>query len=309
MTASTQLRDAIAARPFRCGALARVDLGVVDPERSRAFYRDVVGLQEIDPPHGVDAAFRCDDRPCSVLLRRSAVPGLACVAWAVEAPDALEVLRARGRESSLAVRQVDAATCVALGVRDALRVVDPASGATHEFHVPAPAKACDAFTPSHTRILRLGHIVVATDRHDGSVAFLSEAIDFRVSDRIAGGTTFMRPGASPWHHGIGVGRADGPRLHHVNFMVASIDDIGRAFHRLQRHRVPIVWGPGRHPPSGSVFLYFLDPDGLTVEYSFGMEAFDAHAPRPAQDLPAGPASVDAWAAPRDPLTGAVGAIL
>lgn len=72
---------------------------------------------------------------------------------------------------------------------------------------------------------------------------------------------------------------------------------------------PIVWGPGRHPPSGSACLYVLDPDGLAVEYGFGMEAFDAHDPRPAQDLPAGPSSVDAWGAPRDPRTGAVGAIL
>ncbi len=309
MTASTHVRDFIAARPVRCGALARVDLGVVDPDRSRAFYRDVVGLQEVDAPIGAEVAFRCDDRPCSVLLSRSTEPGLKCVAWAVESPGALEVLRARGRGSGFEVRPLDAATCATLGVREALRVVDPASGATHEFHVPAPATASDAFVATHTRVLRLGHVVVATDRHDASVAFLRDAIDFRVSDRIAGGTTFMRPGASPWHHGIGVGRADRPCLHHLNFMVSSIDDIGCALHRLRRHDVPIVWGPGRHPPSGSVFLYFLDPDGLTVEYSFGMEAFDAHDPRPAQDMPADPASVDAWAAPRDPRTGAVGAIL
>jgi 2,3-dihydroxy-p-cumate/2,3-dihydroxybenzoate 3,4-dioxygenase len=91
-------------------------------------------------------------------------------------------------------------------------------------------------------------------------------------------------------------------------MVSTIDDIGRALHRLHRHDVPVVWGPGRHPPSDSVFLYFLDPDGLTLEYSFGMEAFDAHDPRAPHDLPGGPTTVDAWGAPRDPRLGAVGAI-
>ena len=60
-------------------------------------------------------------------------------------------------------------------------------------------------------------------------------------------------------------------LHHVNFMVTEINDIGRALHRLGAQGVPIVHGPGRHPTSGSIFLYFLDPDGITLEYSFGME--------------------------------------
>ena len=43
--------------------------------------------------------------------------------------------------------------------------------------------------------------------------------------------------------------------------------------RLRKAEVPIVYGPGRHPPSGSFFLYFLDPDGMTLEYSHGMEEF------------------------------------
>lgn len=47
--------------------------------------------------------------------------------------------------------------------------------------------------------------------------------------------------------------------------------------------MPVVFGPGRRPASTSVFLYFLDPDGMTLEYSFGMEEFPqigARAPRP-----------------------------
>ena len=68
-------------------------------------------------------------------------------------------------------------------------------------------------------------------------------------------------------------------LHHVNFMVTEVDDIGRGISRFNKAQVPIVNGPGRHPPSGSMFLYYLDPDGMTVEYSFGMEEFPAEGAR------------------------------
>ncbi len=48
-----------------------------------------------------------------------------------------------------------------------------------------------------------------------------------------------------------------------------------------------MFGPGRHPPSESVFLYFLDPDGLTLEYSFGMEEFPERESAPAAAVAAG----------------------
>ena len=97
-------------------------------------------------------------------------------------------------------------------------------------------------------------------------------------------------------------------LHHVNFMVTEINDIGRALHRLRAQGVPIVHGPGKHPTSGSIFLYFLDPDGITLEYSFGMEEFleaDAREPRL---LFAAPESIDSSGTSRDLKMGAVGEI-
>ena len=57
-------------------------------------------------------------------------------------------------------------------------------------------------------------------------------------------------------------------------MVTDIDDVGGAMNRMKAANVPIVFGPGRHLPSTSIFLYFLDPDGNTTEYSFGMELFE-----------------------------------
>jgi 2,3-dihydroxy-p-cumate/2,3-dihydroxybenzoate 3,4-dioxygenase len=72
--------------------------------------------------------------------------------------------------------------------------------------------------------------------------------------------------------------------------------------------VPVVFGPGRHIASSSVFLYFLDPDGLTLEYSFGMEEFPEVDPRAPRTLPPVPESIDSWGAVRDPRMTAIGEI-
>ena len=83
-------------------------------------------------------------------------------------------------------------------------------------------------------------------------------------------------------------------------MVSEIDDIGRAINRLKAADVPIVYGPGRHPASGSVFLYWLDPDGMTVEYSYGMEEFPEFTARAPRNLPQAPEFLDSWGGRPDP---------
>jgi 2,3-dihydroxy-p-cumate/2,3-dihydroxybenzoate 3,4-dioxygenase len=118
----------------------------------------------------------------------------------------------------------------------------------------------------------------------------------------------MRPFPSPYHHGLGLAQGSGPQFHHLNFMVSEIDDIGKAINRVKRFNVPVVFGPGRHPASGSVFLYYLDPDGITLEYSFGMEEFDEINPRSPKILPPISESLDSWGAERDPRFASFGSI-
>ena len=85
-------------------------------------------------------------------------------------------------------------------------------------------------------------------------------------------------------------------------------DIGRGISRFNKAQVPIVNGPGRHPPSGSMFLYYLDPDGITVEYSFGMEEFPAEGARKPRVMEPIKASIDYWDSFLDPRKATVGAI-
>ena len=56
--------------------------------------------------------------------------------------------------------------------------------------------------------------------------------------------------------------------------VETIDDIMRSYYFLSERQVAIRFGPGRHPTSGAMFLYYEGPDGMTYEYSSGVRHVD-----------------------------------
>jgi 2,3-dihydroxy-p-cumate/2,3-dihydroxybenzoate 3,4-dioxygenase len=209
--------------------------------------------------------------------------------------------------AGVAFEDLSAQECAERGFTRAARMVDPNFGAQCEFYLTAHP-GVHIYTPSVAKIQRLGHVVFTTPNFDATVAFYRDVMNFGVSDFIDGAFAFFRCWPNPWHHGMGLGRADNCVYHHTNFMVTEIDDIGAAMHRLTRAAVPIVYGPGRHPASGSAFLYFLDPDGVTCEYSFGMEQFPEHSARAPRLLPKRPESADFWLSPLDPRMGKTGVI-
>lgn len=296
--------DRSAIRYVRLGYVA---LNVADLDRSASFYEEMVGLERVAAPAGT-ALFRCSDRHHDIALYQGE-PGLKRFAWEMESEAALAAVRASLEGAGTATRDIPAADLAALGVAAGLRAVEPTTGAAFEFFLAAPA-AASAYTPTHTRIERLGHLVLASPVPDDTERFMTDVLNFRVSDRVEGVACFMRCFPNPLHHSFGVGRAGGGEamLQHVNFMVTEIDDIGRALNRFRRGEVPIVFGPGRHPTSESVFLYFLDPDGLTVEYSYGMEEFPETGDRAPRRFPLAPESVDVWGGRAQRAFGQVGTI-
>ncbi|WP_414439758.1 VOC family protein [Burkholderia sp. 22PA0106] len=290
---------------IRYRKLGRVELDVTRLDTARRFYEEVVGLQfvGIGPDGGVQ--LRCDHDHHSVVLHEAREAGLRCAGFMLEDMAQFAPLLERLAGARLEVHEVDAATCVARAQARAVRVFEPLVGATIEFYVPAPDSA-RPFQATVTRIQRLGHVVFNTPDAARAVEFWRDVLNFSESDSVGEFITFMRCWPNPYHHGIGIAKFERHCLHHVNYMVTEIDDIGRALVRLKNAASDVVFGPGRHPASDSVFLYFLDPDGLTMEYSFGMEAFPESFPRPPRRIEPSPVSLDYWGSTRDPrcFTGA-----
>ncbi|MEM5432759.1 VOC family protein [Cupriavidus oxalaticus] len=293
---------------IRYQKLGYVELNVSNLARSREFYEHMVGLQWIGLRADGAALFRCEQAPYSVVLHEHPSAGFRCVGWMLEDEAQFDILHQRLRDHSVPYELVGDTECEARKLGRATRMVEPNTLATLEFYVPRLPSGELTYEPSHTRIQRIGHVVFSTPERAAAHAFFRDVLGFLDSDSIGEMASFMRPAGSPYHHGLGIGSADRPRFHHLNFMVEAIDDIGRAINRCARQQVPVVYGPGRHPASQSVFLYFLDPDGLTLEYSFGMEEFADIDARPARVLPPKPESVDSWGGMPDPRMGATGAI-
>ncbi|MEY2926090.1 MAG: hypothetical protein RL367_567 [Pseudomonadota bacterium] len=278
---------------IRYQSLAYVALNVTDLELSKAHYRDMVGLMPSGEADGT-AFFRCSDRHHDVMLSQAAVSGLKRIGWLMESPEQTAGLRAHIESLGLATRSVPPDECALLTISDdAFRFCEPNSGATFEFFT-AMATAEGPFVPTLAKIARLGHVVLAVKSLPDTEAFFLEKLNFRASDRIDGMVTFMRAFPNKFHHSLGLSQADENKFHHVNFMVSEVDDIGKANNRFKKNGVPIVFGPGRHPPSDSMFFYFTDPDGHWNEYSFGMEEFPEVGAREPRRLPPSLESIDYW---------------
>jgi 2,3-dihydroxy-p-cumate/2,3-dihydroxybenzoate 3,4-dioxygenase len=121
-------------------------------------------------------------------------------------------------------------------------------------------------------ITGFSHVGLCTTDAARDERFWTEVLGARVSDRI-GDAPLLR--IDQVHHKVALFPAARAGVQHVNHQVESIDDIMRAWYMLQKLNVPIAFGPGRHPTSGAMFLYFRGPDDMIFEYSSGVRLITA----------------------------------
>ena len=292
---------------FRYKKLGYVALNVTDMEKSAVFYRDMVGLDAAgDGPDGCKF-FRCSSDHHNIILYPGTVGGLKRVGWQMESDLDLDHAFSHFGEIGLKPVWIDAGEQQTLKQGRTFRMTEPNSGVTFEYYSEI-SQFIPKYSQKVTKIARLGHVVITVADFAKSRQFFTEALNFRVSDFIPGAFAFMRCFPNPFHHSLAVGQGTENRLNHVNFMVTDIDDVGRGNIRAQKMQVPIVFGPGRHPPSDSIFLYFLDPDEMTIEFSFGMEEFPEVNPRPPRMLEPSLETLDYWGGVPSPRFGAKGVI-
>lgn len=297
----------MAIQPFRFRKLGYVGTTVSDLDRSVAFYRDVIGLDLIKHAAGEVAYFSCSQDHHNLVLYQGREPGLRRLAFEMESQADWEMARDHLAKLGVDRRLLTEAEADDLGQSPTLRFLLPGCRATIELYYAMKQRA-DKFEPRLAKIQRLGHAVISVISADETTSWLAENFNFRVSDEIENGVTFMRCFPNPYHHSLGIGHSDYDHLHHVAFMVDEVDDIGRAINRLRKAGSKVVFGPGRHGPSESIFLYFLDPDGVTIEYTFGMEEFSEVAPREYRVLPKKLETIDLWEGVPSPEYAKVGHI-
>jgi len=293
--------------PFRYRKPGYVALNVTNLDRSVAFYRDIVGLQ-LEERRGDEVAFlRCSDDHHNIALYQAPTAGLKRMAFELESAADLAAAREWITGLGWAVESLGEDEAQALHQRATIRFRIPQCTLLFEFYA-GMERAASKYQQTVAKIERLGHVVIGTEHTDAVLDTLLNKLNFRLSDQFGDRVSFLRCFPNPFHHSFAVARSGVDKCHHVNFMVSDIDDVGRAMNRLRKNGVEIVFGPGRHDISDSIFLYFLDPDGLTTEYSFGMEEFSETGAREHRALPLRPDILDSWGGMPAPNMAKHGAI-
>lgn len=144
-------------------------------------------------------------------------------------------------------------------------------------------------------IMEFGHMCVDAPDVSEAYEWWSKHFNVRITDWIGAGAALTR--IDEVHHKFAIFRGDQPGLCHMNFQVESIDDVMRSWHFLEREGVEIEFGPGKHPTSTAVFIYFKGPEGLTYEYSFGVQLIDDATWLPRYFDPTIVESLDMWGGP------------
>ena len=284
-------------------------LSVTDLDKSVDFYENIVGMEFVERDDNI-AFLRCSGDHHNLILEQGEESGLKRVAYELEKTEQFQGVFDYLTEQGLNPVELSAKECQSLAQGRTLRFKDPYLGVTYEFYVEIMEMGTP-FVPKDARITRLLHVVYETNKFDELYDFFTNTLNFKVSD-IQGretGWAWLRAFPSPYHHDFALTRGKENKLNHIAYQAERVDDVGIQVNRLKDKNVPILFGPGKHHPSGSIFLYFADPDGLTLEYSQGMEEFPEENPREARRLEPTMATLDEWGGRPQPGWGKVGKLI
>lgn len=173
------------------------------------------------------------------------------------------ILENAGHEVHLGTRE----ECDSRRAKAVIATKDP-SGNKIEI-VARPYHSGERYFPARDAgITHFSHIGLYTTDPVRDTKFWTELCNARVSDWL-GESPFLRIDTT--HHSIVLFPSNRIGIHHVNHQVEDIDDVMRSYYFLKEKNVRIVHGPGRHPISTAVMVYFEGPDQLTYEYSCGVK--------------------------------------
>lgn len=277
--------------------LSYVALNVSDLAKSVAFYRDMVGLDLVEQNDHGEAFFSCNGEHHNLLLVQAKEASFKRIAFELE--DDSQIAEAENVLSAAKVkwRRIEAAECGRLRIGRGLRFADPA-GFQIELIAGMNSRP-GRFFPHPVAITHLSHAVVRVPDFANTLRFYTEVLNFRVSDFRHEPTgeryfAFMRCFPNPYHHAFALVKGADAAFYHMAFHVKSLDDLMLGRNRLLKAGVTVAPTPGRHMASGSVFQYFADPDGFTVEYTSGMEEFPETAARQPRMLDKSYNTTDIW---------------
>ncbi|WP_448650855.1 VOC family protein [Pseudomonas fluorescens] len=272
-----------------------VRLGTADLSQAKLYATQMLGLQVAREANGA-VYFRSDSRD-HTLCYYEGDPRETTTAFEVTSSNELDHAAQLLEDHGFAVRHGSREAAEVRHVNELIQFCDP-SGNNIELVLRPHASGSRYFATRDAGITGFSHIGLRTTDAKRDEAFWTTLANARVSDRI-GEAPLLR--IDEVHHKIALFPSSHAGVQHINHQVESIDDVMRAWYFLKERGIKILFGPGRHPTSGAMFLYFEGPDGMTYEYSTGVshiapEDEATHQPR---QFPLATTSFCAWGSKPD----------
>jgi len=265
-----------------------VRLGTRHLDDASRYATRILGLQ----PAGSEAGaryFRSDARD-HTLVYIDADPAEHTVGFELDGHAALDEVAAQIEACKLPVRHGTRDESEQRHVDAFVHFTDP-SGNRIDLVVGARHNDSAFSASREAGVTGFSHIGLRTTNAARDEAFWTRVCNARVSDRI-GPAPLLRIDAI--HHRMALFPSTHAGVQHVNHQVASIDDVMRAWYFLRENGVRIVFGPGRHPTSSAVFLYYEGPDGMIYEFSTGVRSIENEATYEPRQFPFAPSSFCMW---------------
>ncbi|MDE2005917.1 MAG: VOC family protein [Rhodospirillales bacterium] len=247
-------------------------LGTPDLDAAIAFATGIVGLQLV-AREGKAAYFRSDraavrgDTRDHTLVYVEGDPADQAIGLELKDPGDIDTLGAALEAEGRPVHRGTRAECDARRVRDFIASTDP-SGNAVEF-LARPYNSGTRFFPGRDiGIENFSHIGLFSTDPKRDTEFWTRVLNARVSDWL-GEATFLR--IHTVHHSVVLMPSTRAGIQHINHQVEDVDDVMRSYYWLRQQGVKIVYGPGRHPISTAMMVYFEGPDGMVFEYSVGVK--------------------------------------
>ncbi|MGD9766148.1 MAG: VOC family protein [Pseudolabrys sp.] len=260
--------------------LHHLQIGSPDPARLAAYYRDALQTQV----SSVGGAILCTGPGRRTLFAPGQAGALQYSAFACRDAQALAGLRAFVRDNGVALEKSPSPLFGA----DAFGVRDP-EGNLMLFGLAReePVAATGIRGP-------IQHVTVTSTDLDRMEAFYAGKLGFAVSDRVRNDqgvvtTVFFR--CNHEHHTLGCFLKTQAGLDHHSYEAGEWITIRDWADHLATHRIPIVWGPGRHGPGNNLFIFIKDPDGNMIEISAELEVMHD---RPVKEWVHEPYTLNMW---------------
>jgi 2,3-dihydroxy-p-cumate/2,3-dihydroxybenzoate 3,4-dioxygenase len=270
-----------------------VRIGTRDIEAAVNFATRIVGL-ELDTCDRHAAYLRSDERDHTLAYLNSAADDHT-VGFELASLEQLDAAAAELERAKFEVHAGTASECEQRRVKAFVSFREP-SGATIDLVAQPWHSGRQYHHARQAGITGFSHVGLYTQAAARDQQFWTTTCSAKVSDWI-GAAPLLR--IDEVHHKIALFPATRHGVQHINHQVASFDDIMRSYYFLREQGVRIRFGPGRHPTSGAMFLYFEGPDGMTYEYSTGVRLIKADSGYVPRQFPFRSTSFCMWGAKPD----------